>query len=618
MLQRLRLRPRRRLRRARSSSVPCTRAALRRPSVWLVMHPRESFAWAKEFLLPIILAIFISFLLAPVVSRLERYGLHPVLAILSVVALAFGIIGALCSTVSVQALDLVNSLPKYRDNIHAKWAAIQAGPPGPLNLAFSNIGVLADDLSKVSGTAGVNQPEPTKVEIVGGPESVFRVIRSSAAPIMGPIAELAVVVVLVVFILLERKRFRNRFLRLTGHSHLATTTLAIDEAGSRITSFLLGQLLVNSGYALVLGIGLTLIGIPNAILWVILTLVLRFLPYVGLWISASFPLVLSVAISASWKEPILTLALYVFLEVFTNNVVEPFVLGGSTGISPLAVIVSALFWTWLWGPIGLLLATPLTASLVVLGRYFSPLHFFSALLAESPPTPSETKLIRFLTENRLSEAKALVFEAGGRHLTPIVAEELIVPAVRATENDLFPGPSVSQTKSRIYEQIRALIEELPAPPITDSEQRPEPKDLGLVIVPLVGEGDEVVGQVLARLLQFEGIGASVLSWKALRAEKVERLQESHAKCIILSAVESRATIAIGNMTRSIQDLIPDAMVCVGLWNLPREGAARLIRKITESSAKRVFTNLNEVVRAMVYLAFPPSQEPDPEDLHAHR
>jgi predicted PurR-regulated permease PerM len=578
-----------------------------------------AFAWAKEFLLPIILAIFISFLLAPIVSRLERYGLHPVLAVLSIVALAFGIIGALCSTVSVQALDLVNSLPKYQDNIHAKWAAIQAGPPGPLNLAFRNIGVLVDDLSKVSGTASATQqPAPTKVEIVGGSESVFRVVRNSVAPIMGPIAESAVVVVLVVFILLERKRFRSRFLRLTGHSHLATTTLAIDEAGSRITSFLLGQLLVNSAYALVLGIGLTMIGIPNAILWAVLTLVLRFLPYVGLWISASFPLVLSIAISASWKEPILTLGLYVFLEVFTNNVVEPFVLGGSTGISPLAVIVSALFWTWLWGPIGLLLATPLTASLVVLGRYFSALHFCSALLAESPPTPSETKLIRFLTENRLSEAKALIFETGGRHLTPILAEELIVPAIRAIENDLFPGSSASQTKSRIYEQIRELIEELPTPPIADTEQRPEPKDLGLVIVPLLGEGDELVGQVLARLLQFEGIGTSLLSWKALRAEKVERLKESHAKCIILSAVESRAAIAIGNITRSIQDLIPDAMVCVGLWNLPREGAARLIRRITESSVKRVFTNLNEAVRATVYLAFPSSQERDSENMHANR
>jgi predicted PurR-regulated permease PerM len=156
--------------------------------------------------------------------------------------------------------------------------------------------------------------------------------------------------------------------------------------------------------------GLFLIGIPNAFLWAVLTLVLRFLPYVGFWISVFFPLALSISISAGWKEPLLTLALYGFMEVLTNNVVEPFVLGGSIGMSPLAIIVSALFWTWFGGLIGLLLATPLTACLVVLGRYFPAFHICRVLLAAEPPTSAETKLIRFLTENRLPEAKALLQE----------------------------------------------------------------------------------------------------------------------------------------------------------------------------------------------------------------
>jgi predicted PurR-regulated permease PerM len=196
-------------------------------------------------------------------------------------------------------------------------------------------------------------------------------------PIVGPAGEFAVVIVLVVFMLIERKRLRQRFLGLVGPSRLATTTLAIDEAGSRLSSFLLVQLQVNSGFALVLGVGLYLIGIPNAMLWAVLTLLLRFLPYVGVWISACFTLALSIAISTTWKEPILVASLYLVLELFTNNVVEPFALGGSTGMSPLAVIVSALFWTWLWGPVGLLLATPLTACLVVLGRYFPAFYPWS-------------------------------------------------------------------------------------------------------------------------------------------------------------------------------------------------------------------------------------------------
>jgi AI-2E family transporter len=266
------------------------------------------------------------------------------------------------------------------------------------------------------------------------------------------------VVVLVVFMLLERKRLGRRFLRLTGHSHVASTTLAVDEVGSKLSHFLLGQLLVNTGYALLLGLGLFLISIPNALLWAVLTLVLRFLPYVGLWISAFFPLLLSIAISTSWKKPILTLALYGSLEVFTNNFVEPFVLGGSTGMSPLAIIISALFWTWIWGPIGLLLATPLSAGLVVLGRYFPAFHV-CVLLAAEPPSSSETRFILLLTENRLPEAKAFLQELSGTQLSVGIAEELILPTLRVIENDLYPGAS-NPTKCRIYAQLRELIEEM--------------------------------------------------------------------------------------------------------------------------------------------------------------
>lgn len=574
-----------------------------------------ALTWAKEFLLPIVLAIVISFQLAPVVSRLERWGFHPVLAVLSVATFAFALLGVLLTTMSIESLDLVNSLPKYRDNIHAKWAAIQKGPPGPLNLALRNIGTLTEDLGKVKPPAGTSQQlESTKVQIVSGADSALELVKNSVAPILGPTAEFAVIVVLVVFILLERKRFRDRFLRLIGHSRLATTTLAIDEAGSRIGSFLLGQLLVNGAYALVLGIGLSLIGIPNALLWAVLTLVLRFLPYVGLWISAFFPLVLSVAISTTWKEPILTLSLYCFLEVFTNNVIEPIVLGGSAGMSPLAVIVSALFWTWLWGPIGLLLATPLTASLVALGRYFPAFHIFSVLLAAEPPTPLETKLIRLLIENRLSEAKALIREEGGMELTIEIAEEMIVPAVRAIENDLYPGTTAHQRKTHIYGQLRELIEELTVSAPADAAhqldlEKPSPEKPEIIIVPFLGEGDEIVGRILARLLEAKAIGVDLLSWRTLRAEKVQRLKELGARGIVLSAVESRSAITVGKMAHSIQQLVPGALIFVGLWSLPKEGAARSVRKIKESSGSVVYTDLSEAVRGITSLISAADKEP---------
>src|ERR1700736_5698833 len=253
-----------------------------------------ALSWAKEFLLPIVLAIVLSLLLTPVVSRLETWGVYPVLAVLSVVVAAFALIRVLCAALSVEPLDMASSLPKYRDNINAKWVAVQQGPPGPLSLAFRNIGELANDLTKASAatTPSAQQLEPTKVQIVRGTAGAVAVVRNSITPLLGPVAGFAVVVVLVLFILLEREQLHDRFLRLIGHSQIATTTLAVDEAGSRLSRFLLMQLAVNSVYALLIGIGLLLIGIPNTLLWAVLTLVLRFLPYVGLWISAFFPLAL--------------------------------------------------------------------------------------------------------------------------------------------------------------------------------------------------------------------------------------------------------------------------------------------------------------------------------------
>jgi predicted PurR-regulated permease PerM len=417
------------------------------------------------------LATLISFLLAPLVSRLERWGLQPILAVFAVVAVAFALLGTVCATVSFETLDLVNSLPKYRDNIHARLVAIQKGPPGPMSLAFRNLDELMNDLTKreSSDETSRHQFEPMKVQIVNGADGMLEMVRTSMTPMMGSAASFAVVVVLVVFMLLERKRLRHRFLRLIGHSHVVTTTLAVDEAGSRLSRFLLVQLEVNAVYAIVLAIGLSWIGIPNAILWAILTLVLRFLPYVGLWISAFFPLALSIAISTSWREPVLTLVLYAVLELFTNNVIEPVVLGGSTGVSSLAVIVSALFWTWLWGPIGLLLATPLTACLVVLGRYFPAFHFWSVLLATDPPTSAETNLIRLLIESRLPEAKAMVHESTGNILSTKTAENLIVATIRTIENDIYPGGSATQSKGRIYDQMREIIDELKTEPSSEAE-----------------------------------------------------------------------------------------------------------------------------------------------------
>jgi predicted PurR-regulated permease PerM len=564
--------------------------------------------WGKDFLLPIVLAALVSFLLTPAVIRLERIGAQPFLAVVGTVFLAVVLCGTVAATVSVEAVDLINSIPKYRENIEAKWKAIQKGPPGPLNLAFRNVGELASDLTKITRSAGdAQQPEPTKVEVVGGGTQLVSLLKIGMAPIAGPAGELALILVLVVFMLAERKRFRQRLLALVGHARLAKTSLAIDEAGFRLSRFLLVQLLVNTGFAIVLGVGLYLVGIPNAMLWGVLTLVLRFLPYIGIWISAFFTLALSLAISATWREPILVATLYVVLELFTNNVVEPFALAGSTGMSPLAVIVSVLFWTWLWGPVGLVLATPLTACIVTLGYYFPGLYPWSVLLASRPPTAAEVRLIFLLTEGRIPDARALMHESVAMQLSVRSAEDLIIPAIRAIENDLFPGSRAIQTKSRIYQQLRQLIEELKIPSRTTSDDASsvsELPDSGLVVLPFVGEGDELVGDVLVRLLGAEGISGVLIPWRTLRSEKLRQLQELGAKCVVIVAIEARSAASVAKMARSIQTVLRDAVIVIGLWSLPMEGSARLVRKIKEYQSWRVYTDFEQAVQGIGSVIIP--------------
>jgi hypothetical protein len=241
-------------------------------------------------------------------------------------------------------------------------------------------------------------------------------------------------------------------------------------------------------------------------------------------------------------------------------------------------------------------ATPLAACLVVLGRYFSAFHFCSVLLAADPPTSSETKLLRLLTENRTLEAKRLIHELDGQQLSFKLAEDLLIPAIRAIENDFMPG-TASGTRAHIYRQLRGLIDELPVPPTSGSSEQKDPDEdnMEIVILPYVGEGDEVVGAILAGLLHAEGINVELISSRAVRTERLERVRKLQPKQIVLSAIHSGSIKTIDRMIRAIRQMSPHSMIAVCLWSLPGEGAARWIRRIRESS-HAVYTAMEEAVR----------------------
>ena len=346
--------------------------------------------FARELLVPLALAALLTFLLGPLVTRLQRW-LGNVGAVLLVVATLLGATGVAGWVLTRQAMDLANQLPAYEENIRTKLRSIRLPGDGVIDRLSRTVEDLKKDLpgseeQEAEGIAGLGRDEEKvmPVEIVS--DERLRI----AQIILGPLGTAGLVLLLLIFMLLQRDDLRNRIIRLVGQGRISATSRAMDDAGSRVSKYLVMLLVVNVTYGIPVAIGLYFIGVPNAILWGALATVLRFIPYVGPWIAAAFPILLSLAVSPDWLAPILTVSLFIVLELVSNNVMEPLLYGSSTGVTPIALIVAALVWTWLWGPVGLVLATPLTVCLVVMGRHIPRLAFLSIVLSdEEALTPAE-------------------------------------------------------------------------------------------------------------------------------------------------------------------------------------------------------------------------------------
>jgi predicted PurR-regulated permease PerM len=374
--------------------------------------------FARDVLIPLALAALLTFLLAPLVTRLERW-LGRIGAVLLVVTLILAATGAAGWVLTRQLVDLATKLPDYKENIQTKLRSFKV-PTGGVFTKFSETleelkkdlpGATAPDITQVPGkpeTAVLTEPSvnPTvPVQVIETSKAnLFQLVQIIIAPLLGPLGTAALVLLLVIFMLLKREDLRSRLIRLIGQGRISATTRALDDAGARVTRYLLMQLVVNVTYGIPVAIGLYFIGVPNAVLWGACATVLRFIPYVGPWIGAAIPIALSLAVSPGWIMPLLTIGLFVVLELLSNNVMEPWLYGSSTGVSPIALIFAAVCWTWLWGPVGLVLATPMTVCLVVMGRHIPRLSFLSVVLSdEEALTPAEECYSRLLTVGEQDE-----------------------------------------------------------------------------------------------------------------------------------------------------------------------------------------------------------------------
>ena len=371
--------------------------------------------FAREVIVPIALAVLLSFLLAPVVRWLRRFHAGRVAAVSLTVLIAFLAILGFATVVVQELSSLAQQIPEYGSNLEAKIRSLPEVVPGGgvLHRVTNMVQELGRELKKsetqtsispadrsATGTAPVEQAKPVPVEIQRPEFEPLQVVQSIVGPLLEPLAMAGLVIVFVVMILLEREDLRDRLLRLAGRRDLHRTTVAMDDAASRISRYLSRQLAVNACCGVPIGFGLALIGIPNAALWGIFAAVLRFLPYLGIVIGACFPVALAVAVDPGWMLLVWVILPFVGTELVVANLLEPWVYAASTGLSSVALIAAATFWTWLWGPIGLLLSTPLTVCLVVLGRHVPQLEFLDVMLGDKPVlAPDETFYQRLLAND---------------------------------------------------------------------------------------------------------------------------------------------------------------------------------------------------------------------------
>ena len=558
--------------------------------------------FGRDVLIPLSLAALITFLLSPLVTLLERW-LGKVLPVLLAMSLVLGGAVTLGWVLGRQAVDLANELPGYKENIRSKLRSVQLSEGG----AYDKLSETVDDLKKeLPGGgdkkrglgSGRDKKEPAfPVEVVeDSSESPMENFRSVASPVLGPLGTSALVFLLATFMLLKRNDLVGRIIRLIGQGRISATTRAMDEAGTRVRRYLLMQLVVNVTYGIPLAIGLYFIGVPNAVLWGALAAGLRFIPYIGPWIAAVFPVLLSLAVSPGWTTPLLTVGLFIVLELVSNNVLEPWLYGASTGVSPIALIVAAVFWTWLWGPVGLVMATPFTVCLVVMGRHIPQLSFFSVVLGEEEAlTPAEDFYHRLLKQGEHDETELAESILKTKSLTELY-DSILIPVLAASEEDHRSGAIDADQRGRIVKALGELVEELAERyvfPLQDGTDTAHHPDYRVQCIAARAERDEIASEMIAHVLLQQGFDATKVPGVRATSELISALQRDQPDIVCISVIAPSKAIHARNLCQRIRRALPEQRIVVGLWGRLDEMAeeAQMLR---DAGVEEFFTRIADL------------------------
>jgi len=560
--------------------------------------------FGREIFVPFALAVLLSFVLAPFVMRLRTWRIPRTISVLVVVLIGFSIIFSLGGLMVSQATRLAAKLPGYQQTLSDKIESLRGlmGDSGTLEHASTVLKELKTELQHrdASGRGDgelTRQPsdKPIPVEVRQPDPGALSTLGAIIQPLISPLTTTGVVVIFVVFVLLQREDLRNRLIRLAGSADIQRTTAALDDAGKRLSKLFVTQIAFNAVFGLAIGIGLELIGVPSAPLWGLVAMIMRFVPYIGALISAIFPLILAAAVGSGWQMLILTAALFVVLELLAGQVIEPLIFGHSSGLSPVAIILSASFWTWLWGPVGLVLATPLTVCLVVLGRHVDRLKFLDVMLGDRPPlTPPQLAYQRMLAGDPI-EAVEQAHEYLKDSSPENYYDAILLKGLRLAEADRQLGHLDDDRLNRVVSTVEELVAELEAdvaptepksPDLSSSPgaaiaieqanarhvliQEQPISPLSVVCIPGAGRLDEAPALVLAQLLRYRGIKAIAEKTDALSISKLLSLELANTALVCVCYLSQPSTAKIQYAVRGLSRRIDGARILFALLGTEAE------------------------------------------------
>ena len=563
----------------------------------------------REIFVPFALAILLSFVLTPLVNWLRRSKVPRIAAVLIAVSIAFIVVAGIALVVGRQLVQLASNLPNYQTTITEKIRSLQSSAPGggvvdAVTTTMQDLGREISGDEKKSGVApsrlgaGGESREPVTVRMEPPQPRPLEVIRAVIGPLLAPLATSGLVVIFVIFVLLEREDLRDRFIKLAGAGDLQKSTQAINDAASRVSRYLLMQLVVNLTYGLPIGVALYFVGVPNAILWGLLAAVLRFIPYLGPFLAAIFPAALAIAVDPGWTMLFWVVGLFLTAELVSNNVIEPWLYGSSTGLSSLAIIIAAIFWTMLWGPVGLFLATPLTVCLVVIGRYVPQLEFLGILLGSDPVLAPEEQLYQRLLAGNLEEAVEFAENYVDECSSCELYDNVGIPALRLAENDRQRSSVdinyrrlVADTAISVVREVDDHIRETASAVEEGNRTAQRP-----CVLCLAGrmELDHAAAEMLAQVLEERNIGAKVLPPIVVSRGALEQLDLQGVDVVCLSYFHPQPQVYARYVFRRLRRRAPQVKLAVCCWNLIA-GTEQTGELKTQMAADAAFASLRACV-----------------------